>query len=183
MKKKSDKKIKLNKKQLNELFSKLQKTQIEIPEKENLEKEIVKETKEIQTEQFQEFMHSTGKLITPILESNPRQNIPPEQEIPTTPATENRETGIRNYDIRNTNDYNIRQIENLEKRYESRIEAPVLTPRENTMRQAHFVNPMEQMNLSEKETINSRFIGAEFLEHERNLPFEREERKYKKTRL
>jgi len=185
MKKKSDKKIRLNKKELNKLFSKLQQNKDEIPEEENLEEEIKTETKEIQTEQFQEFMRSTGKLITPVLESeNPRQNIPIEQEISTTPAPEIRETRNRNYDMRNTTDYVSRTTaEDLEKRYESKIEAPILTSRGNAMRHADFINPAEQMNLPERETMHPKFIGAEFMEHERTLPFEREERKYKKTRL
>lgn len=183
MKKKSIKKIKLNKKQINIAISKLQQNKNEIPE-ENLEEEIKKEGKEIQTEQFQEFMRSTGKLITPILESEaPRQNIPIEQEISATPTPETRETLTRNYDLRTATNYVSRQTqEDLEKRYESKIEAPVLTSRQ-TMQQGHFINPLEQMNLPEENLMHPKFIGAEFLEHERALPFEREERKYKKMRL
>ena len=167
------------------MLSKLQQTSNKEIREENLEEEIKKETGEIETEQFKEFMHSSGRLITPILESqSPQRNIPLEQEIPTTPTTETKETRIRNYDLTNQTDYAPRvETENLEKRYESRIEAPVLTPRENIMRQAQFINPIEQMNLPERETMHSRFIGAEFLEHERHLPFEKEDRKYKKMRL
>ena len=176
--------IKLSKKKINRLLIKLKNSEKdESTKNENLEEEIKEETKEIQTEQFQEFMRSTGKLITPILESNPRQNLPIEQEISTTPTPENRETRTRNYGVRNTTDYISRTTtENLEKRYESKIETPILRQRENLARTAQFIDPIEQMNLSEKENMRPRFIGAEFLEHERNLPFERENRKYKKTR-
>ena len=182
MKKKA---VKFSKKKINQLLSKLQQNSNEAIEEENLETEIKKETKEIQTEQFQEFMRSTGRLITPILESeNTRQNIPIEQEISTTPTAETRETRTKNYDVRNTTDYVSRtETKNLEKRYESKIETPVLTQREKQTRTAQFIDPIEQMNLSEKESMHSRFIGAEFLKHESSLPFEREDRKYKKTKL
>jgi len=148
------------------------------------------EEKEIEDEE--EFFEEPIKQIFPSIEiSAPILERIIQREVPVQPLIETEQTGREadekriNYSPTNEPKYGfVRRTEEKEKKYETNFVPPVLTRRElfseGGMRR-EFLKPSENIwsNQSNEQQLNE----IDFVEQEARLPFEEQQKKYKRAKL
>lgn len=150
------------------------------------EKEEEKEEVESRQEEFNEFIESSPKIASssPVLEKVRAIEKVPEIELPQV-QQDKTETRRINYVISNEPKYSTlrREEDPDEKKYESVFIPPVLSRREirASMRQ-EFLSPTERL-MADENNPSLRFIEWENFDDAARLPFEKNEKKYKKFRL
>ncbi len=153
-----------------------------------LEKEVeeVEEKKEDEQKEFNEFIESSPQVTAkaPILEKVRAMERIQEIELPSA----KQETTERRIDYvakSNAPKYSVfgRTGEEEEKKYESVFIPPVLSRREMRATRTHeLLRPSEQM-LTDENNPSLQFVEWENFEDSAGLPFEKQEKKYKKFRL
>ena len=203
MKKKSvKKKLNLNKKQVKKALAKLQKNSNFSNESELEEdvkafelQEIAEEIKNKTPENFKannfepqinsSFNFRTSVLRTESLPSN-QQEINLEETIAEAPSrTENRERRMDYSVSPNAPNYlTNRTQENIEERYESRIEAPVLNPVRTRQQTGNFfIDPSKEWNLTNENRMPPELIWGEGIEQNQRAPLEENREKYQQRKL
>lgn len=158
--------------------------------KEKLEEEIKKAEEEVEEDFFEEPVRqipTITEVSAPVLERIiQRQPLEMQNTIETgQPERETREEGRINYTATNEPNYGFARNteENEEKKYETTFVPPVLTRREFSeegMRR-EFLKPSE--NVWAPSQDERQLSEIDFIEQETRLPFEEQQKKYKRTKL
>jgi hypothetical protein len=159
---------------------------------ERLEEEVEQAEKEFEQSDEETFFEEPIKQIFPSIEiSAPILERIIQREVPVQPLIETEQTGREedkkriNYSPTNEPKYGfVRRTEEKEKKYETNFVPPVLTRRElfseGGMRR-EFLKPSENIwsNQSNEQQLNE----IDFVEQEARLPFEEQQKKYKRAKL
>jgi len=175
---------------------KTKKTKEKAKQEEKLEEEIKAAEKEIEkTEAEPEFFEEPirqlpitevkAPVLERIIETQPEQQIPTESFTDRINRTEREERRIDYFPASNEPNYSFQRNreENEEKKYESNFVPPVLSTREifRQERRQEFLRPQQEVQSQrEEETL---LEGIELLKQDMKLPFEQEQRKYKRHKL
>ena len=162
-------------------------------EETKLEEEITKAEEEIE-ESREEFFEEpvrqlpiSSQTSAPVLERIIENQTPAEIPVESSFSTEQREAREQpavNYAPANEPQYGFRRTEreDKEKKYETNFVPPVLSRREFSQEgiRREFLKPSENVwNPSSEQQIDE----IDFIEQEARLPFEEQQKKYKRTKL
>jgi len=160
-----------------------------MPKKENKE-EIEKNKKEssngsgdeepsIDDNRFVEFLQPSTETSAPVLEKVENAPEPVDLERDITASTPDEEKPKLDYTISDESNYSVSE-EKI--KYQTNIEPPVLEPREvsEALPRQEFLNPIEGRMIDNQNDLRPRIVEAGFVEKETRLPFETDEKKYKK---
>ncbi len=170
----------ISKKEKKRIIKKEQKKISEIEEEvKKAEKEIEEEKSEIREERISEFL-TPMNIKAPVLEriaSQQRMETPAERNM-------QEKSGEKKIDYAASNEpkYSTGIIREEEKKYETSFIPPVLARDESMNRKHEFLRPTEKMTWERQTNQDSQFIETDVIEHGR-LPFEGEQKKYKKIKF
>ena len=195
MKKSKNKKLNLNKKQVKKALAKLQESELEEDVKSFELQEIAEEIKNktpenFKTNNFEPQINSSFNFRTNVLRTENLPSTQPEINLEETIAeapsrTENTSRRIDYSVSSNAPLYSTSQTqENIEERYESRIEAPVLNP-VRTQQQAgnFFIDADKAWNLTNENRMHPELIWGEGIEQNQRAPLEENREKYQQRKL
>ncbi len=176
-KKNSKKKDKKEKRKIREIKNKKK-----IIEKSELEKEL-EDSVENQEQEFRETpspqIETTSRA--PVLERIETPAINLEENLPQ--QTENQEERQEINYVQNQPKYadTAGQERTEKRRYESSFQAPVLEPQRTETNRGNFLMRGNEPRLQQEQNSEDRTMETPTMENERRLPFEQEQRKYKKV--
>jgi hypothetical protein len=172
------------KKKINSKKSKKDKKEKIIKIEDSLIDKIEESEKEIEEEKIEEPIREIP-IITearaPVLERIIQREII-ENPVPITTGQERNEKRIDYSPTEKTN-YGFVNVEPEEKKYETEFVPPVLTRRETSQREMRqeFLNP--QTDTWSSKIHEPRLSEIDFIEEERKLPFEEQQKKYKRFKF
>ncbi len=151
-----------------------------------IEKEVKKAEKEIEEEKSGIREERISEFPAPMNVKAPVLERIASQQIMETPAERNMqeisEEKKIDYAASNEPKYSTGRIREEERKYETSFIPPVLAREESMGRRQEFLRPTERTTW-EGHDRDSQFVEAGSIEQERLLPFEGEQKKYKKVRL
>lgn len=144
------------------------------------EKEIKEERAEKTEKRISEFL-TLNNVKAPVLERIASQQRT-ENQAETEQQNRTRREGKIDYSASNEPKYGAVRIKKEEKKYETSFVPPVLTRNEPIGRRQEFLRPTETSTWDRQNSQGSQFIETGTIAHGR-LPFEGEQKKYKKVRF
>lgn len=151
-----------------------------------LEEEIQETEKDIDDNNFVEFLQISTEPNKPILDKvKDKQDIETlEQNISSTIISKKEETK-KNYSIiPNTSNYS-EQNTKTEQEYQTDFSPPELEPVKisKELQSQEFLDPMEGRMISPQNNLNQKMIETKFIKRNTKLPFEKDEIEYKDIRI